>query len=258
LLRDLPALAVGVIQDYARSKYGAEIAAVAVTHTFGGDLKFYPHVHAVVSTTGLETMNGQLVSRISLSKDVVMRRWRQALVEYLRHLHEVKALKSSRSDEELRNIFDTEFDRLWVGQIEPIHSKTAVLSYICRYARRVPFANRNILSFDEKVVSLLFKDTKRRQRFVVKMEVGEFLKKIENHIAPHYSHAVHYFGLLGPRSKKQFAIYCAQLRYPIRKPRPRQPWETRIETSFGRRPLIDSQGNQMSPMYVILPPKAKG
>lgn len=257
-LRDLPALAIGVIQDYARSKYGADIAAVAVTHTFGGDLKFYPHVHAIVSTTGLETMNGQLVSGIGLSKDIVMQRWRHALVAYLRCLHEVGALKSSRSHEELQNIFDTEFDRLWVGKIEPIDSKTDVLNYICRYARRAPFANRYIRSFNESFVILLLKDTKRRKRAVVKMEVGEFLKRIENHIAPHYSHAVHYFGLLGPRSKKHFAIYCAQLRYPIRKPLPRQSWETRIETTFGRRPLIDRQGNRMSSMCVILPYKAKG
>src|SRR6185437_7640098 len=49
LLHDLPTLGASVIQSWIRMKYGLKVLVIVVQHTFGGDLKFYPHLHVLVS-----------------------------------------------------------------------------------------------------------------------------------------------------------------------------------------------------------------
>jgi hypothetical protein len=255
LLRDLPALGIGVMQDHVQSRYSAKVAGFAVTHTFGGDLKFYPHVHAVISTTGLTDSGKEVVQDISFSKDIVMQQWRHTLVNYLRNLHSAGAITSSKSDRELRQIFDVEIDRWWTGQIKEVDSKRACLEYICRYARRAAFANRNVLSFDKETVTILLKDTRLKRRERETIETSLFLKKLEQHIAPQYSHAVHYFGLLSPRSSNALAIYRAHLKDPVGRKAPRLSWEIRVQAATGKNPLIDSNGRRMTLERTIFPSK---
>jgi hypothetical protein len=57
----LPAIAANTLQDWADRKHGARVLIIAVLHTFQGRLNFYPHVHLVVLSVGLDRSGKRLV-----------------------------------------------------------------------------------------------------------------------------------------------------------------------------------------------------
>ena len=93
LLDDLPGLAAGVLQDFARVKYGAEVMITVVRHTFGSRLEFNCHLHILVSTVGINKRGTKIVRNVKFYKDSVMRLWRHAVIDYLRFAlknHQIK------------------------------------------------------------------------------------------------------------------------------------------------------------------------
>jgi hypothetical protein len=64
LLVGLPAIAANVIQDWADRMHGARVPIIAVLHTFQGRLNFYPHVHFVIPSVGLDRSGKSLVWNI--------------------------------------------------------------------------------------------------------------------------------------------------------------------------------------------------
>jgi Putative transposase len=61
LLDSLAAIGSGALQDWVARQYQADVPVIAVLHTFGGDLRFKPHLHILVSRTGLHKSQTHLV-----------------------------------------------------------------------------------------------------------------------------------------------------------------------------------------------------
>lgn len=77
LLDDLPAIGAGVLQDRAEQNFGAQIAVLAVRHTFGAHLNFNAHLHILASTVGLAKTNDRLVYDIRFDKDAIVKKWEE-------------------------------------------------------------------------------------------------------------------------------------------------------------------------------------
>lgn len=254
LLDDLPAIGAGVVQDWAREKYGAEIAVLVVCHTFGGDLKFNPHLHMLVSTEGLHKSRRKLVKGMLFHKDRMVRNWRYALLDYLAMALESGQLASKKSTAQLRVLFHEHRDRLWSGNVNYYESKDAFLRYISRYLRRPPLAEYRLLPGGDNEVRFLTKDKKLRSTVITTCTTQEFITRLANQIPDRYRHGVRYFGLLAPRSiGKSYEVFLALLGQRI-PPRPRRiPWAESIWQIFRRNPLLDSEGERMYWMGRVAP-----
>jgi Transposase zinc-binding domain/Putative transposase len=79
ILHDLPVLGASVIQQWIRIRYDVSVGIIVVSHTFGGDLKFDPHLHILVSAGGLLESEGRWIPRLQFNKDALMRLWRYAV-----------------------------------------------------------------------------------------------------------------------------------------------------------------------------------
>jgi hypothetical protein len=256
LLDSLPTLGAGVLQDWAEERYGAEVAVLVVCHTFGGDLKFNPHLHILVSTVGLHKSGRRLVSDVHFPKDAMMRNWRYALLDYLTMALESGQLASEKSKSQLRALFQEHRDRWWKAGVRYLQSKNAFSRYISRYLRRPPLATSRLLPSEEQKVRFLTKDRELGQSVITSYTDRELIARLADQVPDRYRHAVRYFGLLAPRSfGKSYAVFWALLGQR-RRPRPgRIPWAQSIRATFGRDPLLDSEGERMYWMGRIPPVK---
>jgi hypothetical protein len=75
---------------------------------------------------------------------------------------------------------------------------------------------------------------------------GDFVALLAEHVPDRYRHAVRYFGLLAPRSKRRTAAAIFLLLGLQRRPRPRRlGWAYSVRRDFGADLLIDSRGQPM-------------
>jgi len=247
LLDDLPAIGAGVLQDWAEERYGARIIIVAVRHTFGAHLNFNAHLHILASTVGLYKTNDRLVHDIRFYRDAIVKRWRHTLLDYLTMALEAGQLSAHLSQPELTELFEQHRDRWWSAKVDYFKSKDAFLQYISRYLRRPPLAEYRLLSSDNnQEIRYLTKDKKLGRAVATTCTTHEFIARLAEQVPDRYRHGVRYFGLLAPQSiGKSYEVFLALLGQR-RPPRPKRiRWAASIQKTFGRDPLLDSDGQRM-------------
>jgi Putative transposase/Transposase zinc-binding domain len=250
LLHDLPVLGAGVIQQWARTKYGASMLIMVIPHTFGGDLKFNTHLHILVSAGGLLESEGRWIPRIVLHQDALMRMWRYAVIAHLRSALRAGVLKSDQSTEELRRLLSISYEHerhpRWIIFLDEIVSKSNFLKYAARYVLRPPIASWRLLNVTDQEVEFIAKDTRAKRLVPTRCQLPEFVRLLAQHAPDHYRHAIRYFGLLAPRAKGQVYAALFLLLGQMRRPRPeRLSWRDALLKYFGVDPLIDGIGRPM-------------
>src|ERR1700745_3656859 len=83
----------------------------------------------------------------------------------------------------------------------------AVLDYLVRYTHRVAIANSRLLDLDETHVSFRWKDyrgSRAHKSKVMRLDVGEFMRRFLLHILPSGFHRIRHYGLFanGHRAEK--------------------------------------------------------
>jgi len=248
LLHDLPTLGAAVIQSWIRMKYGLRVLVIVVQHTFGGDLKFYPHLHVLVSAGGLSELEGRWIPRIKLNKYALMKMWRYIVISHLRRALKSGLVDSESSAIELSRTLTNAYEEhpTWIVFLDRIVSKSHFLRYSARYVRRPPIASWRLLKVIGKEVIFVAKDTRRKALVSTQAQIVDFVRVISQHVPDKYKHSIRYFGLLTPRAKGKIKdgiwITIGQQRRP--RP-PRLRCRDSLMKAFAFDPLIDSQGQEM-------------
>ena len=233
LLRDLPALGAAAVQQWAKVKFGVDVLVIVVQHTFGRHLNFYPHLHLLVSAGGFNPLHGQWNSEIRLNKHALMEMWKFALISYLRQAVRAKILYSELPPEELKRIFQLQYERWWNVHIDHLHSKTHFLRYAGRYLRRPPLALRRIIAVSDAEVRFWTKDTRTKKVLTTVCSPNELVGMLAKHVPIRYAHAVRYFGLLSPRGRRQSMDAVFMSLDQVRRPRPKRlSWASSLVRYF--------------------------
>jgi hypothetical protein len=174
-----------------------------------------------------------------------VKKWRHTLLDYLTMALEAGQLSSELSRPELMKLLLNR-DRWWSSKVDYYKSKDAFLLYIARYLRRPPLAEYRLLPSGDQEVRFLTKDKKLRRTVTTVYTVREFITHLADQVPDRYRHGVRYFGLLAPHSiSKSYEVFLALLGQR-RQPRPRRiRWAESIQRTFGRDPLLDSNGQRM-------------
>ena len=195
--------------------------------------------------------------RIKWEKDELMRTWRYAVIAFLAEAHKRKVLKSSLSDEELMDLFETQYGRWWNVFINRSGPKAYRLQHDGRYIRRPPIAQHRLTTVGNQEVEYVVKDTRTKQLVLKRYTNEEFVDILLQHVPDRGRHAMRYFGLLSPRAKARlWAAIFVLLNQQQRPHPPRLSWRwLRIKT-FGTDPLLDSLGRLMDLVGRQAPVKA--
>jgi len=235
-----------VIQQWIRTKYKVRALLMVVPHTFGRHLTFNAHLHILVSAGGLNELEGRWIAHLPFNKRALMHMWRFAVITYLRAALNANVLTTEVSPAAFKAFLTNQYERWWNIDIDHFKSKAQFLRYAGRYVRRPPIAQRRFISIMDTEVVFWTKDLRQKRRVIDRYPVEEFIALLAQQVPDGYRHAIRYFGLLAPGSKRKTSAALFTLLKQIKRPRPRRlGWRASIRKDFGRDPLLDSGGQTM-------------
>ncbi len=172
---DIPALGAAVIAEWARDARGVNPMVLVVRHTFGRHLNFNPHLHILISAGGLDIQADEWRSGLPFDKEVLMKRWRYALITYLREALRRGLIQSADCPRQTRVMLTAQYERWWSVDIQPCASKEHFIRYAGRYVRRPPLAQYRLLEGDSKSVRFRTQDHRLRKEVVTAYTICSFI-----------------------------------------------------------------------------------
>lgn len=210
-------------------------AITCVMHTFGSDLKQHIHIHMIVTAGGLKLntkqkrytryknkKNKRVKTYVMKNKSEWMnydyfpyqmlhKRFQSLLINHLK----TSIIKNIPEDSELKPFEDNKvmkfhFDELkeqykkgfYVHVSEKRFDLKPTMQYIARYAMRTPISECRILYYDKETIKFEYKDYYNEGRTsVYTLPAMLFIKKLIQHIPPHYFNIVRHYGIIASRVK---------------------------------------------------------
>jgi len=191
------AAASETLLELGASRLQALLGITMVLHTWTRDLRFHPHVHALVTAGGLANCAALWApsnSKYLFPVKVMGQLLRGKMLEKLRSLHHQGLFDSflDFGDPEAFDRFTTDLARKsWVVYAKkPFRRAEHVLAYLGRYTHRVGIANSRLLAVTDSVVTFRTKNGK-----AVSLSPIEFLSRFVQHVLPDRFHKIRHFGL---------------------------------------------------------------
>jgi hypothetical protein len=183
----------------ATKKLHATLGITMVLHTWTRELKFHPHVHAIVTAGGL-TDDGQWIrrrGRFLFHVGVMGKLFRGKMMHRLRTLHAKGQFAdfAAFADPMAFDALCAKVAKLnWnVYAKAPFAKSTHVLEYLARYTHRVGLANSRLLAVSPTEVSF-----KTKGDGVATVSPVEFLRRFVQHVLPDGFHKIRHYGLYHP------------------------------------------------------------
>lgn len=175
--------------ELARTRLGGDLGATMVLHTWTRDLRFHPHVHAIVTAGALSEMGWTHAGRKYLFPVQVMGKLlRGKMLDALRHLLASGELGAgAAAEQQIRKAARHD----WVVYAKsPFHRAGHVLAYLGRYTHRVGISNSRLLEVTDDHVTF-----RTRGRKTTTLTPVEFLRRFVSHVLPHRFVKIRHYGL---------------------------------------------------------------
>ncbi len=215
---------------------------VCTIHTFGRDLKWNPHVHALV-TEGVLRKDKQWKVVNYFHYEMLRKRWQHILLTKLK-----KKLPNTPQIKRLINeMYHGQKDGFYVHAKNRMTNAKGAARYIGRYVSRPAIAESRRISFDDKFVKFWYETHQEKKRVDVVLPVFEFIGKLIRHIPERQFKMVRHYGIYSRRRKKKAQKIMSVWKKFQKLSYKRIYWRERITKSFGHDPLCCSKcGTEMT------------
>ncbi len=203
---------------------GASIGVTAVLHTWGQNLDHHPHVHCIVPGGGISPDGERWIAcrpGFFLPVRVLSRLFRRLFLQGLKALHQAGELQfftdlvglkdAAALNAHLAPLRKTE----WVVYAKrPFAGPSQVLAYLARYTHRVAIGNSRLVDLDDQHVSFRWKDYRKNGRSkhkVMRLAVGEFMRRLLLHVLPDGFHRIRHYGLFANGHRAEKIAHCRTL-----------------------------------------------
>ena len=239
LLKELQDGVNEVIKYWYNKKKGSnyEVGVIAVIHTFGRDLKWNPHVHALVTEGAVDkkTKWWKQVEYIPYLK----KSWQKILLEIIK-----KHFNSYKTRQLISYLYKKYPKGFYVNAKIKLDDTRQAVKYIGRYLARAAIAEYRILKYENNRVKFWYENHNDGLKKVIECDILEFIGKITQHIAPKGFRMVRRYGVYS-RINNKLAKDIVHL-YNFVKQRnidellkeKNKSWKQRIIESFERNPLL--------------------
>ena len=234
LLGELPRLVNKVIK-YGFTKMNKSEdytpGIIAVIHTFGRDLKWNPHVHAIVTKGGIGKTRG-FVKINFMPYPMLRKAWQKLLLDMIKE-HYNNNIRMSNLVNQLYKKYPNGF---YVNANRDVKNKKEATKYIGRYVGRPAISEKRIVSYDGDYVTINYTDHKTKEYVEEKITVFEFIKRVIIHVAEKQFKMIRYYGIYTSRSKRKKVIMFFRDKYDQLK-RKADCWRMRLIKTYGHDPL---------------------
>jgi|AGTN01.2.fsa_nt_gi Putative transposase. len=226
--------AAQTLRDVAANpkRLGARVGMLLVLHTWGQNLHFHPHVHAVVTGGGLSCNAQGIVDTVPrwvscrpgffLPVRILSRVFRGKFLERVRQAYQEErlilppALSGLAQPEAFARWLTPLYRQEWVVYAKPpFGGPEQVLKYLARYTHRVAISNQRLLSLEGGQVTFRYKDyADSRRGKTMTLSAEEFLRRFVQHVLPHGFVKIRHYGLLASRDRNERLALCRRLLLP--------------------------------------------
>lgn len=244
LLNDLSRIAANLLQEIAQSK-GINIGIFTALHTFGRTLSPHVHIHLSVTLGGL-TMDNSEWKSIRFSKDILMKKWRYAIITWLRESSNrddfilPNSLESTdREPAKFENLLERDATRYWHVYLKPPSKDPKHnIEYLGRYIKRPPIAMSQLLHYNGQDISFRYRNHRTNRHDTERLSIEAFIGRLIRHIPDKYFRLIRYYGFLAHAVRgKLLPLVRQRLQQAQPESAPSLSWVELSLASFGIDPL---------------------
>ena len=177
---------------------GGEIGMVGLLQTWTSNLIYHPHIHYIVPGIALSKHN----NTIKFAKN-----------KFLFHNKPLAKLYRGKLCAGLKennlNVPQEIWAKNWVVDIQAVGNGIGSLKYLSKYIYKTAISNNNILSSENKTVTIRIKDNQTRKNKIISLPAMEFIRRFLQHTLPKGFQKVRSYGLLHPKRKS--TLYLLQI-----------------------------------------------
>ena len=204
------------------NKYlGADIGYICILHTWGSEMNFHPHIHAIVLGGGLDPENhwkdnGKI---FFLPVRVISRLFRGKFLAELKQLWEDNRLEYHGTAKQYQNYYafkellDSCYKKEWIPYCKkPFDGAESVIRYLGKYTHRIAISNYRIKSMSDSTVTFTVKDYKNQGQWKeISIPGTEFIRRFLMHVPPKHFVRIRHYGLLSSRNKNLKITLCRNI-----------------------------------------------
>jgi len=175
-------------------KLGGIPGAIAVLHTHSRELNFHPHIHFVMPAATI---------------DKSKRLWAKKQGHYLfNHIALAKVFRAKMLDALKQNGINLpgQYPQDWVVHCKRVGKGNKALVYLGQYLYRGVIKEKDILAFQNGLVTFRFKNSKTGKYLTRTVAAVQFIWLVMQHILPRGFRRARNYGFLHPNSKKMIAV----------------------------------------------------
>ena len=200
-LTDLSKRVAQVFQFYFKrksKKRDLKVGVITVIHTFGRDLKFNPHIHALVTEGALDSKNEWVPSEF-IPYEYLRKAWQKVLLdlvkEWFPNIPNISSL--------INDLYQRYPKGFYVNAEQKMKNAKGAAKYIGRYLARPAVAEYRIESYDGQYVHFWYEDHQTGKRVDAKWPVYKFIFELLQHIPPKHFRMVGRYGLYSRKAYKK-------------------------------------------------------
>lgn len=207
LLKDLQDAVYRVVSSYYQNKVKGshEVGLIAVVHTFGSDLKWNPHIHALFTEGGIDKNNKWFKKVSHIPYKYLRKSWQKLVLDIIK-----KNFTDIRTKRIVNKLYKTYNEGFYVNAERDLTNIKQATKYIGRYLARPAIAEYRITDYDGKSVTFWYENKKPKKKITVTIDVLEFIGKLTQHIHPKGFRVVRRYGLYA-RAKNKLSIEIIKL-----------------------------------------------
>jgi hypothetical protein len=200
-----PKLVLGALFDAVRdtllelgeSRFRATLGVTAVLHTWTRDLRFHPHIHALVTAGGLALDQTRWVpasSKYLFPVKVMGALLRGKILDSLRHIQragEFEGFDDFRDPLGFDRLMQRLTAKSWLVYAKrPFNHVEHVIKYLGRYTHRVGIANSRLVEVSDRAVTF-----RTKNGATATLHPVEFLRRFVQHVLPDRFKKIRHTGL---------------------------------------------------------------
>jgi hypothetical protein len=230
--------------SFAKDKQyiGATPGIISVLHTWGQQLSFHPHIHAIVSGAGITQENNLKEASKNIYSFLFPLR-AMGIVYKTKFLQALKQLIADNvviptAGTDMKTLFNLLYKKDWVIYAKaPFGGPQSVIEYLGRYTHKVAVSNHRISSINEedKTVTFSYKDyADNGNQKQMTLTSDEFIRRFEQHILPAGFTKIRTYGYLSNRGRhERIKAVLKKLKLPLHKGLVKIPLQLRMMERFG-------------------------
>ncbi len=186
---------------------GAEVGIIATLHTWGRTLSAHPHVHLLVTGSGLNRGKCRHSRKdFLLPVGVIKAKFRGKWLSWLNAAYAEEAIRlpPSWNEGEWIHLLRQLARKEWNVRIQGAYRHgNGVLNYLSRYVRGGPIKEKRIKKATEEEVEFQYRDHHDGKDKRMRLKTEHFIERLLWHVPNKGQHNVRYYGLYSPGAREK-------------------------------------------------------